>query len=67
MYFSYALEGEEYRRIDKCFDYSILSDDYYYQRGEYRFTGTFVGLCCQDNYDRKSYADFHFLDYREKE
>lgn len=65
MYFSYALEGEEYTRIEKCFDYSILSDDYYYQRGDYRFTGTFVGLCCQDCYDRKSYADFHYLHYKE--
>lgn len=64
MYFSYAPD-EQYRIIEHCFDYSILSDDFYYQRGEYRFTGAFVGLCCQDCYDRRSYADFHFFHYRE--
>mgnify|MGYP002770740254 CR=1 FL=1 len=64
MYFSYAVK-DTYQRIERCFDYSILSDDFYYQRGEYRFTGAFVGICCQDCYDRKSYADFHFFHYRE--
>ncbi|MEG0693501.1 MAG: glycoside hydrolase family 43 protein [Oscillospiraceae bacterium] len=65
LYFSYAVGEEEYHKIDQCFDYSILSDDYYIEKGEYRFTGSFIGLCCQDCYEHQSFADFDFFEYRE--
>lgn len=65
MHFEYASGVDEYQRIGRVFDYSILSDDYYYQRGSYRFTGAFLGMCCQDCYDRKSFADFHYFIYEE--
>ena len=37
------------------------------ENGEYRFTGAFVGLCCQDCGIRDSHADFDYLDYREED
>lgn len=60
-------DGTVWEPIGPCFDYSILSDDYYIENGEYRFTGAFVGLCCQDCGVRDSHADFDYLDYREED
>lgn len=66
--FFYSLDGSLSRiAIGSVLDYSILSDDWYIQHGVYRFTGAFIGLCCQDCYDRSSYADFDELVYLENE
>jgi xylan 1,4-beta-xylosidase len=60
--FSFALEGEEPRRVGGIFDASILSDE---QCREGRFTGAFVGLCCQDMTGSRLPADFDWLEYSE--
>lgn len=57
----------ELRPIGPVLDYSVLSDDWYMERGSYRFTGAFVGLCCQDCGDRMSWADFDYFLYEEQE
>ena len=65
--FFFSGDGQAWQPIGPCFDHSILSDDYYMERCGYRFTGAFVGLCCQDCGDRTSYADFDYFEYREQE
>jgi len=43
----------------------ILSDEYANVCGEQGFTGSFVGVCCQDLTGRRESADFAFLDILE--
>lgn len=64
--FFFSADEIHWQPIDPCFDHSILSDDYYIENGGYRFTGAFVGLCCQDCGSRDSYADFDYFEYREQ-
>lgn len=65
--FFFALQEEgPWEPVGPCLDHSILSDDYYIEHGTYRFTGAFVGLCCQDCADRSSWADFDYFEYRER-
>ncbi len=64
--FCFSRDGSSWEKVGPCFDASILSDDYYIENGSYRFTGAFVGLCCQDCGLRDSYADFDYLEYREE-
>ncbi len=65
--FLWSYDEKEWTAVGRMFDCSILSDDYYTEHGEYRFTGAFVGICCQDCGDRSSYADFDYFEYREDE
>lgn len=51
--------------LEPRFDYAVLSDDYAIARNHWRFTGAFVGLCCQDCYDHRAHADFDYFLYRE--
>lgn len=64
--FFFCYDEEAWEPVGPCLDHSILSDDYYIEHGSYRFTGAFVGLCCQDCGDRSSYADFDYFEYRER-
>lgn len=63
--FSYSLDGKTYQPIGDSIDATILSDDAYGQIGQYRFTGAFVGVCCQDLSGRRHPADFDFFSYTE--
>lgn len=66
--FFYATKVNEWKRVGKILDGSILSDDYVQNGGQhYRpaFTGAFVGLCCQDLSGQKQYADFTWFEYTE--
>ena len=66
--FHYAIKANEWQKIGKILDGSILSDDYVRdgsQRYRPAFTGTFVGLCCQDLSGRKQHADFDWFEYIE--
>lgn len=65
--FSYSLDGIVYQNIGPVLDATVLSDDYYEKRNELRFTGAFMGICCQDFDLKTAYADFDFLHYTEKE
>ncbi|MFK7766514.1 MAG: glycoside hydrolase family 43 protein [Mariniblastus sp.] len=64
--FGYSLDGQDWKSINADLDGSILSDDYVRDEGNrYRpaFTGSFVGLCCQDLTGQNQHADFHHFDY----
>ncbi|MEM6380772.1 MAG: family 43 glycosylhydrolase, partial [Bacteroidota bacterium] len=64
--FSYALEAEQWLPIGPELDFSILSDDYVRdEQNRYRpaFTGTFIGMCCQDLSGLNKHADFGWWYY----
>jgi len=66
--FHYATKANEWQRVGKIVDGSILSDDYVREGGQhYRpaFTGAFVGLCCQDLSGQQQHADFDWFEYTE--
>ena len=66
--FSYSIDGNEFLPIGEVLDMSILSDDYVRDGGErYRpaFTGSFVGICCQDLTYNNKHADFDWFEYKE--
>jgi xylan 1,4-beta-xylosidase len=60
--FYYSGDGEDWTSIGPVLDYSILSDEY---GREGRFTGAFVGLCCQDLNGTRKAADFDYFEYIE--
>lgn len=70
----YALDSEHVRmtsifgnaKIRPVFDASNMSDEYYGSIREERFTGAFVGLCCQDLTGRSLQADFDYVEYIER-
>lgn len=63
--FSYSLDGKHFTDIGPILDSTVLSDDYYSKIGEYRFTGAFIGICCQDLSGQQNFADFDYLKYKE--
>jgi xylan 1,4-beta-xylosidase len=65
--FSYSLDGRCFTDIGSKLDATVLSDDYYSKIGEYRFTGAFIGICCQDLSGQNKFADFDYLKYKELE
>lgn len=65
-YFSYSLDNENYIRIGKELDATVLSDDYYASTGHIMFTGAFIGICCQDLSGLGAYADFDYFEYKER-
>lgn len=60
--FSYSLDEKTWNKIGPVFDASRLADEYC-QLG--RFTGSFVGICCQDISGSKINADFDYFEYKE--
>ena len=62
--FYYSLDGVQYEAIGDTLDATVLSDDYYRKISTSRFTGAFVGICCQDIAGRGGYADFDYFEYR---
>ena len=66
--FYYATEPKEWQKVGPILDASILSDDYVREgSNRYRpaFTGTFIGLCCQDLTGNSKACDFQFFTYNE--
>lgn len=61
--FSYSFDGTHYQKIGNPLDATVLSDDYYMKIGESRFTGAFIGICCQDLAGQSAYADYDFFEY----
>lgn len=61
--FWYSADGEEFFKIGPELDAAVLSDDYYSRIGEMRFTGAFIGICCQDIAGKHGYADFDYFSY----
>ncbi|MFY0688089.1 MAG: glycoside hydrolase family 43 protein [Cyclobacteriaceae bacterium] len=65
--FLYSVDEKKWINIGPILDLSILSDDYVRdEENRYRpaFTGTFVGLCCQDLSGQKVIADFDWFEYK---
>ena len=61
--FFYALEDEkEFLPIGDTYDISTLSDECC---REGCFTGAFIGICCQEMYRLRKYADFDYFEYIE--
>jgi xylan 1,4-beta-xylosidase len=60
--FSHGPEGGVLTPIGDIFDASTLSDEYSH---EGKFTGAFVGLCCQDLTGGRQHADFDWFEYEE--
>lgn len=67
MKFYYSLDGEAWTQAGPNFNASKLSDEYFFERGIERFTGAFVGLCCQDFSGEHLAADFDYFEYQEFE
>ena len=66
--FSYSVDGENFKTLGKMLNASILSDDYVRDGADrYRpaFTGSFVGVCCQDLAMNQHHADFEWFEYQE--
>ena len=66
--FHYSTDGMDFRPMGQVLDASILSDDHVRNgRSRYRpaFTGSFVGLCCQDLEMNAHHADFKWFAYKE--
>ncbi len=63
--FSWSCGDEHWRTIPVILDASLLSDEA--GKGDSaNFTGTFVGMCCQDLTGRRKPADFRYFAYRER-
>ncbi len=65
--FWYSLDGVGYKKVGEALDATVLSDDYYRKISTSRFTGAFVGICCQDIAGRGGYADFDYFKYTSKD
>lgn len=66
--FYFKTEKKGWEKIGSILDGSILSDDYVRdEENRYRpaFTGSFVGICCQDLTGNKMHADFEWFEYKE--
>nr|WP_314418806.1 glycoside hydrolase family 43 protein [uncultured Erwinia sp.] len=63
-WFFYSLDEREWHPVGGYVEYSKLSDEYFKERGHERFTGAFVGVCCQDFTGEKAFADFDYFSYQ---
>ncbi|MCR9251434.1 MAG: glycoside hydrolase family 43 protein [bacterium] len=64
----YAIQPDTWNKIGPELNGSILSDDYVQDiENRYRpaFTGSFVGICCQDLSGQRLAADFDWFEYKE--
>nr|WP_283808982.1 hypothetical protein [Vagococcus allomyrinae] len=64
--FYYRVADEEKQVIGEVVEADHLSDDFIKANGKLAFTGAMVGICAQDLYDHRSFADFNFFNYVEK-
>lgn len=68
--FYYAIEENNWQKIGAPLDATILSDDYIREvdtRYQPAFTGSFVGMCCQDLTGNNHPAYFNWFQYAELE
>lgn len=61
--FYFSKDEMEWTGIGVPYDASIMSDEYYEYNGEMRFTGAFIGMCCQDLSGQNIHADFDYFEY----
>ena len=65
--FFFSIDGRNWNPIGTRFNSSNLSDEHYEKIGHIHFTGTFVGMCCQDLSGTRKEADFDWFEYAELE
>ncbi len=63
--FYHSSNGKDWDKIGPIYDYSTLSDEFEAYGGDVHFTGSFVGLCCQDLSGKRKPADFDYFEYCE--
>lgn len=61
--FFYSVDNMNWNLVGGYVEYSKLSDEYFKERKIERFTGAFVGMCCQDFTGSHIPADFDFFVY----
>ena len=64
--FYHSADGHSWSSIGLVYDYSTLSDEFEEFGGDAHFTGSFVGMCCQDLSGNRKPADFDFFEYKEE-
>jgi xylan 1,4-beta-xylosidase len=62
--FYHSPDGKNWNQLGPIFDYSTLSDEFEAFGAGAHFTGSFVGICCQDLSGRTKAADFDYFEYR---
>jgi xylan 1,4-beta-xylosidase len=62
--FSWSMDGTDWNDMPVVLDASLLSDEAG-KVGAPDFTGTFVGVCCNDLTGMRMHADFDFLCHKE--
>jgi xylan 1,4-beta-xylosidase len=65
--FYHSSNGKDWKQLGPTYDYSTLSDEFEAFGGDAHFTGSFVGICCQDLSGRKKVADFDYFEYKERQ
>lgn len=60
-WFYYSLDETTWFPVADYVEYSKLSDEYFKERSIERFTGAFVGMCCQDLTGERAFADFDYF------
>ena len=63
--FAYRIENEEWVQLGLTLDYSLLSDEVGDGGADANFTGSFVGICCQDLTGQQLPASFFSVAYKE--
>lgn len=63
--FNYSTTKGNWHTIGSIFAADKLSDDYVERDGHLAFTGSMVGICCQDMFDHRGVAQFRYFDYCE--
>ena len=61
--FSWSLDGANWSVLDCTLDMRFLSDEYGGD-GRIQFTGTFIGLCCNDLSGSSRHADFDYFELK---
>jgi xylan 1,4-beta-xylosidase len=61
LFFYGSPDGQTWTQIGPELDGSKCSDEY---SSSGHFTGSFIGICCQDSYRKAKKADFDYFEYR---
>ena len=61
--FAWSIDGEDWQPVPAKLDYRVISDEAGNGAGE-NFTGSFVGMCCQDISGTVLHADFDYFEYK---
>ena len=63
--FYWSLDGEKYEQAADSLYCGDMTDEAYRRVSQERFTGSFVGMACQNCYEGDCYADFEWFAYKQ--